>query len=208
MKMKKTKKLWLTILGAALSAVMLFGVAACGNSESAATLTGTYMSENKITYMNMLPTYNYYTLNSTTQQLETFDDNTYCLTVTVHSYSNVSFGPDVATGQETWNDRGQTVTKYYGTCTSQLDAEDSELMFVTIAKPTRMVYAARGSQYFDTANWTQDMTDRASKKDSDGNVTETVDAAAYLNAKVENFAAEGIEIMVTLSSGNFDAVTW
>ena len=109
----------------------------------------------------------------------------------------------MATGEETWNDRGQTITRYYGTCTVEADPSDETLSFVTISTPTRVVYSSFGSQYFDTDNWTQTMTDATAGEDGS-----TMDAAAYLTSKVENFPASGIEIMVNLSMYSFDQVSW
>ena len=47
------------------------------------------------------------------------------------------------------------------------------------------------------------MTDATAGEDGS-----TMDAAAYLTSKVENFPASGIEIMVNLSMYSFDQVSW
>lgn len=197
----KLKKALIAALSATVVMAAALGMAACDGG--AATQTGAYLSENNLTYSNFLPQYNYFTATSTTQQLDTFDDDTYCLTITTSTYSNIKLGPDVPTGEETWNDRGQTITRYYGTCTVEADPSDETLSFVTISTPTRVVYSSFGSQYFDTDNWTQTMTDATAGEDGS-----TMDAAAYLTSKVENFPASGIEIMVNLSMYSFDQVSW
>ena len=76
MKLKKA-------LIAALSVTVVMAAALCmaACDGGAATQTGAYLSENNLTYSNFLPQYNYFTATSTTQQLDTFDDDTYCLAV-------------------------------------------------------------------------------------------------------------------------------
>lgn len=197
----KLKKALIAALSVTVVAAAALSMAACGGGS--ATQTGAYLSENNLTYRNMLPQYNYFYAVSTTQQLDTFDDDTYCLTITTSMYSNISLGPDVPTGQETWNDRGQTITRYYGSCTVEADPSDETLSFVTISTPTRVVYSSFGSQYFDTANWTQAMTDATAGEDGS-----TMDGTAYLASRVENFPASGIEIMVNLSMCTFYQVSW
>lgn len=195
----KLKKLVVAAACAAAAVIATVSLAAC--SGGAPAPTGTYLSENELTYQNFLPTYNYFFIVSTTQQLDTFDDGTYCLTVTTSSYSNISTGADVPTGSETWNDRGQAITRYYGACTVEVDASDDTLSFVTLSEPTRVAYASYGSVTLDTGNWTEAMTTAAT-----GDSTTTVDAAAYLESMVGAFPEDGVEIMVTLSSCSFEQV--
>lgn len=204
----KFRKLFAAIVTAVAIMAMLLCFTACGG---AAKPTGSFLSENQIRYMNFHPTFNYRTLTSTTQQLDTYDDGTYCLTVTAVTYSNVTFGQDVPSGEATWNDRGQVVTKYYGTCEIVVDSEDSTIEYVTISTPTRVAYSSFGSYTVDTgAEWTEQMTEAASIKDSQSGeiVTEISSAEAFIELKTEGFPAEGIEIMVSLTTCNFDQVSW
>ena len=210
----KLKKLVVAAACAAAAVIATVSLAAC--SGGGATLTGEYLSNNSYSYANMLPTYNYYYVTFSGQTLETYSDGTYCLTVNEIMYSNVSFGPDVPTDQATANDRGQKVTKYYGTFTQEIDPDDDTLAFVTINTPTRVVFASSGYPTLDTANWTEEMTESAVNlagqpqgglnvsANEDGVVT----AEMVLEGKTEGFAAEGIEIMVTLNDGKFTQVSW
>lgn len=210
----KIKKLIVAVACATAAVAAAAMLSAC--SGGGATSTGTYLSENELTYANMLPQYNYFFATSTTQQLDTYSDNTYCLTITTSTYSNISLGPDVATGDETWNDRGQTITRFYGSCTVETDPSDDTLSFVTISAPERVVFASFGSLTLDTSNWTDEMTEAATTLASNpqGGLGiqleegETVSADMLLEAKVGEFPTDGIEIMVNLSACSFDQVSW
>ena len=147
----KLKKLVVAAACAAAAVIATVSLAACSGG---ATLTGEYLSNNSYSYANMRPLYNYYYVTFSGQTLETYSDGTYCLTVNEIMYSNVSFGPDVANGKETANDRGQKVIKYYGTFTQESDPSDETLTFITINVPERVVFASSGYPTLDTSNWT------------------------------------------------------
>ena len=210
----KLKKLVVAAACAAAAVIAAASLAAC--SGGSATLTGEYLSNNEYSYTNMLPDYEYYFVAFSGQTLETYSDGTYCLTVNEIMYSNVSFGPDVPTDQATANDRGQKVTKYYGTFTQEVDPDDDTLAFVTINTPTRVVFASSGYPTLDTANWTEEMTESAVNlaEQSQGglgvavNEEGVITAEMVLEGKTEGFKAEGIEIMVTLNDGKFTQVSW
>ena len=210
----KLKKLVVAAACAAAAVIAAASLAAC--SGGSATLTGEYLSNNEYSYTNMLPAYEYYFVAFSGQTLETYSDGTYCLTVNEIMYSNVSFGPDVANGKETANDRGQKVTKYYGTFTQEVDPDDDTLAFVTINTPTRVVFASSGYPTLDTANWTEEMTQSAvdlAAQPQGGlgvavNEEGVITADMVLAGKTEGFKAEGIEIMVTLNDGKFTQVSW
>mgnify|MGYP001777738093 CR=1 FL=1 len=210
----KLKKLVVAAACAAAAVIATVSLAAC--SAGGATLTGEYLSNNSYSYVNMLPKYNYYYVAFSGQTLETYSDGTYCLTVNEIMYSNVSFGPDVANGKETANDRGQKVTKYYGTFTQESDPSDETLTFITINVPERVVFASSGYPTLDTGNWTETMTETAvelAAQPQGGlgvsvNEDGTVTADMVLEGKTEGFKAEGIEIMVTLNDGKFTQVSW
>lgn len=210
----KLKKLVVAAACAAAAVIATVSLAAC--SAGGATLTGEYLSNNSYSYANMRPLYNYYYVAFSGQTLETYSDGTYCLTVNEIMYSNVSFGPDVANGKETANDRGQKVTKYYGTFTQESDPSDETLTFITINVPERVVFASSGYPTLDTSNWTEAMTQSAvdlAAQPQGGlgvsvNEDGTVTADMVLEGKTEGFKAEGIEIMVTLNDGKFTQVSW
>lgn len=210
----KLKKLVVAAACAAAAVIATVSLAAC--SAGGATLTGEYLSNNSYSYANMRPTYNYYYVTFSGQTLETYSDGTYCLTVNEIMYSNVSFGPDVANGKETANDRGQKVIKYYGTFTQESDPSDETLTFITINVPERVVFASSGYPTLDTSNWTEAMTQSAvdlAAQPQGGlgvsvNEDGTITADMVLEGKTEGFKAEGIEIMVTLNDGKFTQVSW
>lgn len=210
----KLKKLVVAAACAAAAVIATVSLAAC--SGGSATLTGEYLSNNEYSYTNMLPMHKYYFVTFSGQTLETYSDGTYCLTVNEIMYSNVSFGPDVPTDQATANDRGQKVTKYYGTFTQEVDPDDDTLAFVTINTPTRVVFASSGYPTLDTANWTEEMTESAvnlAGQPQGGlgvavNEEGVITADMVLAGKTEGFKAEGIEIMVTLNDGKFNQVSW
>lgn len=199
--MKRFKKSILAVLIAAVTALSAFAFTACGGTSASAEITGKYLSSNQLSYTNLLPTYNYFTAVIKTQEITTYSDNTYCLTVTNVTYSNISMGAEVPTGEETWNDRGQIVIKYYGTCTVTEDPNDPMLLTIAIETPTRVFYhgvngnGGRGDGYFDTANWTDAMTQAASTDEA------TVDGAAYLAQQTASFTVS--KIVVSLDTHSF-----
>ena len=210
----KLKKLVVAAACTAAAVIAAASLAAC--SGGSATLTGEYLSENKYSYTNMLPTYEYYFVTFSGQTLETYSDGTYCLTTNEIMFSNVNFGQGVPTDQATGNDRGQKVTKYYGTFTQESDPDDETLLFVTINVPSRVVFASSGYPTLDTANWTEEMTESAVNLAGQpqgglgvaANEEGVITAEMVLAGKTEGFKAEGIEIMVTLNDGKFTQVSW
>lgn len=152
--MKKSTKILATLGAAACLATSAFAMSACG--APAAETTGLYMSNNKMTWSNMLPTYNYFTLSYSTEQIETLSDGTYVLTLNTVTYSNISVGPNVPNGEETGNDRGQTTTKYYGTYEAADDEGDINL---TLSAPTRVVYQSAQNPAMDSSvTYSEDQT--------------------------------------------------
>lgn len=225
--MKKTiKKIIAIALSASLAVAAGAMLTACNNEgEKQPAVTATYMSTNQFRWMNMVPQYNYFTLTFTAEQIQTFDNGTYCLTVNSETYSNVRFGSDVANdltyqGQEldengnlvgevktmkaSPNDRGHSITKYYGTFTS-VDEGDGDLT-LNLSRPTRIVDSASGDAVTrDTAAWTEAMansiTDRAGDPvvDDAGN---KLTGAAYIDYKVDaNWSAE---VFVNGTNGSFE----
>lgn len=192
----KMKKLFTMVLTVAMVATMALSLTGCQSEPSAAESTGIYLSNNNLTYSNMLPTYNYFSASAIGQSLETFSDSTYCLTVNRITFSNISLGPDVPTGEETWNDRGQTVQKYYGTFTEEAD---SESRIITLGKPSRVEYGSFGIPYLNSATATTEDTIPQSQGDP-------IPATDYLNDMLNNFPAD-TTVMVSLGSGTFDQVS-
>lgn len=181
-------------------------LASCGGETKAASRTGTYLSNDKIAYQNFLPTYNYYTLTSTTQRIETYDDNTYVFTKFETLYSNVSFGPDVAAGSETWNDQRMMITTFKGTFTQESD-EDS--LTLTLAIPTTVSYTRTGYMTIDTERWTDEMAEAA--VDYQGNVLRDDDGNAYTASSYVSYMTNGFEetsVLINKSTYKFSQIAW
>lgn len=154
------KKKILPLLAVAFGALAM---TSCSGGSNA-TLSNVYLSTNNLDYSNFLPQFNYFFETTTTQQIETYDDDTYILTVNTSTFSNISLGPDVAAGAETYNDRGQNVYKVYGECTLEETADYTTINLVSV---TRFVSYGLSSNtdsngvtttsvtFHDTANWSE-----------------------------------------------------
>lgn len=175
--MKKIKKLSFLLVSALLLTAML---SACSNkgsdnngtadvtkgatneetkgadeSTTAAKITGVYLSPAKMFYSNMRPTYNYYLTTVNDQKLTTYDDGTYCLTVSSTQFSAIVLpeeGNDFSA-----NERTNYMKDFYGTYTQVTDDLDSDLVNITLSAPTRITDAHDAAYYVDTANWTDAM---------------------------------------------------
>ena len=88
------------------------------------TLTGSYLSPAQLGYSNMRPTYNYYLTTFAFQNLETYSDNTYCLTLSSSTFSAVIL-PEEG-NDATGNERNNSLVKYYGAFTSTVDDLDDD----------------------------------------------------------------------------------
>lgn len=204
--MKKiTKKVF--VLPAVFAAAACMGVTltSCGGGEK--KVTGSYMSNNNYSYQNFSPTYNYRLLTVSSEQIETYDDDTYCFTVNSISYSNVTFGENIASDKATANDRGSSITKFYGAYTAVTDSEGD--INLTIKTPTRVVFAQSGKLTVDTANWTDKMAESlvdaqgGQLKDEAGN---PYTGETYLAARVKDFADKEIYINGTSYTFEYFAV--
>lgn len=158
--MKNGKKIAAVVTAAAVAATAGLALTACG--ETQAKVTGNYMSENANTFANFnvdaMPgvTYNYYTLTYSGQQIQTFDDGTYCLTEHSETYSAIDVGKDIPSKVGIGNDQGHTIVEYYGTYTAKTDSEGD--ITLTLARPTRIVESSsKRAVLLDTAAWTDEM---------------------------------------------------
>lgn len=204
--MKKFTKKILVALVAVMAVVCLsVSLAACGGEKKP---TATYMSDCKYTYSNMAPTYNYRVLTFIGEQIEVYEDDTYCLTINAVSYSNVTFGENIATGKETANPQTNTIDKYYGTYTSTTDSEGD--ITLKLEKPTRVVSYSKGRIVLDSdASWTEEMAKAVTVSgfttqqvvDADGN---NLTGATYLEYKLGEF--NGAEIFVNGTTLVFEPI--
>lgn len=145
------KKLLSIILTVVLVACLF---TACGAAEEA-KVTGMYLSPAKLSYQNMRPTYNYYLTTFAHQELTILDDNTYCLIVSESTFSALELAE--STSDAKGNERTNSITKYYGTYTSQVNELDEDLLDITISAPTRVVKTYDQTYWLDTDNWTDQM---------------------------------------------------
>lgn len=145
------KKLLSIILTVVLVACLF---TACGAAEEA-KVTGMYLSPAKLSYQNMRPTYNYYLTTFAHQELTILDDNTYCLIISESTFSALELAE--STSDAKGNERTNSITKYYGTYTSQVNELDEDLLDITISAPTRVVKTYDQTYWLDTDNWTDQM---------------------------------------------------
>lgn len=197
--MKKT-------LAIVLSVVMLVCVlASCGGAAKEAKITGVYLSPATYGYSNMRPAYNFYLLNYAQSELTLYDDNTYMIIVSDSTFSGIELSD--STNDATANERTNSITKLFGTYTSQPNDLDEDLIDVTLAAPTRVVSKLDDKHYLDTDNWSDDMGIVVAEKqyDENGTVTGTgapLTAAEYL-AQFAG-AAKTIQVNEKTDSMDFD----
>jgi len=161
--MKKLNKIIMTIV---ILAMTIFAVSATactkGNeNKEEAKLTAAYTSPAVMRYSNMRPTYNYYLVSFSFEVLETYSDNTYCLIVSFSQFSGIILPEE---GNDfVGNERENYMRKYYGTFTAEADELDEDIMNITLSKPTRFVNAHDATMFYDTANWTELMGQKAAE---------------------------------------------
>ena len=220
--MKRIKKLAILLTGVLLLTTM---ATACsktdkdasesGKGATAGTVSGVYLSPAKMSYSNMRPTYNFYTTTIDDQKLTIFEDGTYCLTVVSTQFSAVVL-PE--TGNDfSANEKSNYFRDYYGTYTQAVDELDSDLVNITLSKPTRVTEANDSTYYVDSANWTDAMSttlteikkaaaEQAAQYAQEGEGTvqevETVTAESFLAEK----AFEEAVIHATVSTSGMEFV--
>ena len=145
------KKLLSIILTVVLVACLF---TACGAAPEA-KVTGMFLSPAKLSYANMRPQYNYYLTTFAHQELTILDDNTYCLIISESTFSALELAE--STNDANGNERNNSVIKYYGTYTSQVNELDEDLLDITISAPTRVVKTYDQTYWLDTDKGTDQM---------------------------------------------------
>ena len=194
--MKKTvKKLALVAMSAVMAVAMCFAFVACGETKEPAKITGAYTSSS-YTFASMYPATTFKMLVNNVQVINTYDDNTYQLTVTSKTLSGgLAFVPS-NTGDQTADatDRGQSVAIYMGTYTA---TETEGLLTLTLNTPTAYIYngvgGAFGNGTFNTLNWTDAM----------GEATATDGVNGTAEAYLATVAFKPVTVTVDLSTGGF-----
>lgn len=179
---------------------------ACGGA-SAGKVTGVYLTPAKLSYANMRPQYNYYMTTFAHQELTLLDDNTYCLIVSSSMFSALELAE--STNDAKGNERNNSITKYYGTYTSQVNDLDEDLLDVTLSAPTRIVMSNDQTYWLDTDNWTEAMgkavTPPAGIDPETGAPIVDENAAAWTAAQyLESEAFAETTIQVNQKTASFD----
>ena len=183
-------------------------------ATATAKITGSFLSPAVMSYTNMRPTYNYYLTTINDQKLTTFDDGTYCLTVHSTQFSAIVL-PEEGDSFSA-NEKVNYFTDYYGTYTQAVDELDSDMLSITLSKPTRITDTYDSTYFVDTANWTDDMSTKMTelrkaqqaqyaqyakdKGEAQPTEVETVTAESYLAEK----GFDEITIPATVSTSSME----
>lgn len=199
--MKKYKKL-VTLF---LTAAMALSLAACGGKTDG-KITGIYLSPAQLSYINMRPEYNYYLTTFTQQEITLMDDNTYCLEVSAATFSALELSE--STSDAKGNERENSITKFYGTYTSQVNDLDEDLLDVTLAAPTRVVRSFDQLYWADTDNWNDAMGKAVTPTQTDPNTgAPIVDENAQpwtAQQFLESVAFPETTVQVNVKTSSFD----
>ena len=199
--MKKYKKL-VTLF---LTAAMALSLAACGGKADG-KITGIYLSPAQLSYINMRPEYNYYLTTFTQQEITLMDDNTYCLEVSAATFSALELSE--STSDAKGNERENSITKFYGTYTSQVNDLDEDLLDVTLAAPTRVVRSFDQLYWADTDNWNDAMGKAVTPTQTDPNTgAPIVDENAQpwtAQQSLESVAFPETTVQVNVKTSSFD----
>lgn len=200
---KLTKKVVapITALLAALS------LASCGGS-AASKLTAVYTSPATLSYNNFRPNYNYYLTTFSFYTLETYDDNTYILSVSSSTFTAVELPSEgnAAKGNENAN----YLTRYYGTIQESKVADadlDPNGYVIKISAPTRIVSGYNSEYYIDTDNWNDNMKEKS--VDNTYGYDSTTGQQTVTGTKTYNTGAEYLEAKAfEATSINADSSTY
>ena len=200
------KKIITVLLAVAMLACTL---TACGGDAAAAKeakTTGIYLSPAQLSYTNMRPQYNYYLTTFTQQELTLMDDNTYCLIISSSCFSALELAE--STNDAKGNERENSITKFYGTYTSQVNDLDEDLLDVTLAAPTRVVRSFDQLYWADTDNWNDAMGKAVTPTQTDPNTgAPIVDENAQpwtAQQFLESVAFPETTVQVNVKTSSFD----
>ena len=162
--MKKASHLILLLSSAALMSCG-GGNATCpttsaSEAKEAAKVQNIFVAEQKISYSNNRPKYNYYETTFTFEALELYTDSTYKLEVSSCTFSALIL-PEEG-NQATGNAKAESLMSYYGKYTSVVDDLDDTGLNITFETPTRVAGFVHGSiistnGVIDTDAWTAQM---------------------------------------------------
>lgn len=207
------KKLSL-IASLALAATLV----SCGNGGSApapaqAKLENLFVSEQKLTYANNRPKYNYYETTFTFQSLELYSDSTYKLTVSSCTFSALILPEEgnAANG----NARGKSLLSYYGSYSATKQELDDNGLDITFSSFTRFAGFRLGSQtesngIIDTDNWNDQMKKEWADVvyEYDENYNKTEKSRTEYSTGAEWLAAHQVTIKGTSASKENGMMDW
>ena len=200
------KKLLSIILAVAMVAVLLAG---CGGSAASgnAKTVGVYLSPAELSYSIMRPQYNYYLTTFTQQEITLLDDNTYVAIVSASTFSALELAE--STNDAKGNERTNSIVKFYGTYTSQVNDLDEDLLDVVLSAPTRVVESYDQTYWLDTDNWNDDMGKKVVPPTGvDQNTGAPIydpDAQPWTAAQfLESLSFTGASIQVNQKTASFD----
>lgn len=167
------------------------------------SITGSYMSNASLGYMNVRPTYNYYVTTMNQQVLDFLDSTHYCFSIYSTSYSGLVL-PEEGNGVQ-GNERANYVLSFYGTYTKTANELDDSMSDISLSAPSRVTMNYDGKYYVDSDNW-----DDAAKTHTQftDNTTQEVKQYASGSEYLNSFNTKATSIAVTEGTANFDYVDY
>ena len=167
------------------------------------SITGSYMSNASLGYMNVRPTYNYYVTTMNQQVLDLLDSTHYCFSIYSTSYSGLVL-PEEGNGVQ-GNERANYVLSFYGTYTKTANELDDSMSDISLSAPSRVTMNYDGKYYVDSDNW-----DDAAKTHTQftDNTTQEVKQYASGSEYLNSFNTKATSIAVTEGTANFDYVDY
>lgn len=167
------------------------------------SITGSYMSNASLGYMNVRPTYNYYVTTMNQQVLDLLDSTHYCFSIYSTSYSGLVL-PEEGNGVQ-GSERANYVLSFYGTYTKTANELDDSMSDISLSAPSRVTMNYDGKYYVDSDNW-----DDAAKTHTQftDNTTQEVKQYASGSEYLNSFNTKATSISVTEGTANFDFVDY
>lgn len=167
------------------------------------SITGSYMSNASLGYMNVRPTYNYYVTTMNQQVLDLLDSTHYCFSIYSTSYSGLVL-PEEGNGVQ-GSERANYVLSFYGTYTKTANELDDSMSDISLSAPSRVTMNYDGKYYVDSDNW-----DDAAKTHTQFTDTTTQEVKQYASGSeyLNSFNTKATSISVTEGTANFDFVDY
>lgn len=167
------------------------------------SITGSYMSNASLGYMNARPNYNYYVTTMNQQVLDLLDSTHYCFSIYSTSYSALVL-PVEGNGAQ-GNERANYVLSFYGTYTKTANELDESMSDISLSAPSRVTMNYDAKYYVDSDNW-----DDAAKTHTQftDNTTQEIKQYASGSEYLNSFNTKATSIAVTEGTANFDFVDY